>query len=336
MTLNIAVIGCGVMGGDHARTFVGNVPGATLAVIADANAARARTLAQELGVAEASADPLAVIASRNIDAVIVASPDATHHDFVLASVKAGKPVLCEKPLATTSAACLEIVETEAKAGQRLVTVGYQRRFDPAYVEMKDSLASGALGRALMLHCHHRNVAAPSWFTADMAISNSAVHEMDIARWLLDDELTSVDARIPAICKTPEGAPVFLTFDTAKGALVTVEVTNNAAYGYEVKGEAVCEKGTLELAQPTLITRKAELAARHSYPPDWRGRFADAYRLELQSWVRAVAAGTPIGASAWDGYLATFIAETACQSLAGQRRKTITPEKRPGLYGRTQG
>ncbi|MFT3987502.1 Gfo/Idh/MocA family protein [Aestuariivirga sp.] len=335
MTLNIAVIGCGVMGGDHARTFAGNVPGATLAVIADADPARAKALAQELDAAESSADPLAVIASPRIDAVIVASPDATHHGFVLAAVKAGKPVLCEKPLATTSAACLDIVEAEAKAGQRLVTVGYQRRFDPAYVEMKGVLSSGALGRTLMLHCHHRNVAAPSWFTADMAISNSAVHEMDIARWLLDDELITVDARMPKLSATPEGAPVFLTFDTAKGTLVTVEVTNNAAYGYEVKGEAVCEHGTLELAQHALIARKAALAASHSYPPDWRGRFADAYRIELQSWVRAIAGATHTGASAWDGYLATFIAETACQSFTERKSKAITPEKRPGLYGSTQ-
>ena len=103
----------------------------------------------------------------------------------MAAIKAGKPVLCEKPLAPASAECLRVIDAEVRGGKRLVQVGFMRRFDPSYADMKAVLQSGTVGQPLMFHCFHRNVSAPPWFTSIMAITNSAPHEFDIARWLLE-------------------------------------------------------------------------------------------------------------------------------------------------------
>src|SRR4029078_13373 len=142
--------------------------------------------------------------------------------------------------------CLDVIGAEAKLGKQLVQVGYMRRFDSPYVDMKAPRRPGQLGKALMFHCIHRNVSAPSWFDARMAVTNSAVHEFDIARWLLDDELTSVQAYAPGASEAGAGSPVFLVLSTAKGLLVTIEVFNNAGYGYDVWGELGWDKGTLYL------------------------------------------------------------------------------------------
>jgi myo-inositol 2-dehydrogenase/D-chiro-inositol 1-dehydrogenase len=331
MAIRVGIIGTGVMGADHASALHRHVPGAVLKAVYDADAARARQIAEQAGAETVAASPITLIEDGAIDAVLIASPDSTHKELVLACLAARKPVLCEKPLAPAPAECLEIIATEAKLGKRLVQVGYMRRYDPSYVDMKAACAFGQLGKALMLHCFHRNVSAPSWFDAKMAVTNSAVHEFDIARWLLDDEMASVRAYMPGTSQISAGSPVFLVLGTAAGRLVTIEVFPNAGYGYEVRGELVCEKGTLSLREPALIETNAALARTIAYPADWRPRFAAAYRLQLQSWIQLLHAGPGAGANAWDGYAASAVAEAGLTSLAEGRQIKIDLADKPRLY-----
>src|SRR5262245_57410590 len=144
MTIRVGVIGAGVMGTDHARIIAGDVPGAVLQTVCDADGARAKAVGKETGAADVLTDPLAVISSPKIDAVLIASPDATHAPLTIACIEAGKPVLCEKPLAPSGAECLKVIAAEVKAGKRLVQVGFMRRFDPSYTAMKAALAGGGL------------------------------------------------------------------------------------------------------------------------------------------------------------------------------------------------
>lgn len=333
MTVRIGIIGTGIMGADHALTVSRHVPGAILKAVYDADAARAKTVAEAAGAQTIAQNPAALIADKSIDAVLIASPDATHKELTLACLAVHKPVLCEKPLAPTAAECREVIAAEARLGKRLVHVGYMRRFDPAYSEMKKARLTGLIGKTLMFHCFHRNVSAPAWFDAKMAVTNSAVHEFDIARFLLDDELATIEAHIPGAAKLTQGAPVFLVLQTQAGLLVTIEVFVNAAYGYDVRGELVGEKGTVALRQPAVTETNLALGQTTAYPADWRPRFADAYRLQLQAWVRAIAAETALadGANAWDGYAASAIAEAGVRSLAEGHPVEIELGEKPPLY-----
>jgi myo-inositol 2-dehydrogenase/D-chiro-inositol 1-dehydrogenase len=332
MSVRVGIIGVGVMGADHARILASQVPGATIQAVYDFDPARARAVADETSAHSVADDSAALIHDPLVDAVLVASPDHTHKELALACIAARKPVLCEKPLAPTVAECLEVVAAESKLGRRLVQIGYMRRFDPAYVEMKSSLMTGRLGTALIFHCFHRNVSAPAWFNSKMAISNSAVHEFDIARWLLDVELIGIQVFRPkAAAASSPGAPVFLVLETAKGQLVNVEVFNDATYGYDVRGELVCEKGTVSLRAPAHTEMNIGLTQGTAYPADWRPRFADAYRLQALAWINAIANGTTTGAGAWDGYAAAAVAEAGHQSLAENRSIAIRLVDKPALF-----
>lgn len=332
MSIRVGIVGVGVMGADHARTLVSQVPGVELRALYDADPDRAKAVADETGAQAIATDPRALIEDRAVDAVLVASPDQTHRELALACIAARKPVLCEKPLAPTAAECLDVIAAEAKLGRRLVQVGYMRRFDPAYVEMKARLSAGDLGKALIFHCFHRNVSAPAWFDSGMAISNSAVHEFDVAGWMLDSELTAIQAFRPGVASAASaGHPVFLVLETAQGQLVNVEVSNNAAYGYDVRGELVCERGTVSLLSPLRIEVNSDLSRGTAYPADWRPRFADAYRLQALAWVGSILGGTPAGASSWDGYRAALAAEAGLRSLSEGRKASIVAADRPGLY-----
>lgn len=323
MTLAVGVIGLGVMGAEHLRLLREETAGVAVTAICDADAERAGRLAQGAAV---FADPLALIASDRVDAVVIASPDATHAGLALACLGQGKPALCEKPLAATTAESLRIVEAEVALGRRLLQIGYMRRFDPAYVEMKRAADAGVIGDPVLLHNVHRNAAAPDWFTGPMAVTNSFVHEIDISRWLLGAE--PVSATVHA---APGGDPLLITMETDAGQVISTEVFMNARYGYHVHAQLVGRAGTVQMAQPAVTLTNGGLHHGHAYPDNWVPRFRDAYRIQMNDWVRSVASGKAAGASAWDGYVATAVAEQVVTALQGGARVNLSLGARPDLY-----
>lgn len=326
MSLAVGVIGAGVMGSHHARLLRVSTGGAHLEAVCDADPARARAAA---GGARAVSDPLALISDPRVDAVVVASPDATHATLALACLEQGKPVLLEKPIASSAAEGWQVVEAEAAQGRRLVQVGYMRRFDGAYQEMKRAAEAEEIGAPVLLHNVHRNQSAPDWFTGPMPITNSFVHEIDISRWLLGSEM--VAARVHA---GPGGEPLLITMETDRGEIVSSEVFINAAYGYHVHAELVGRAGTVGMAPPTQILTNHRGHGGFGFPDNWVPRFAQAYRDQMQAWVRSAGTGVPAGASAWDGFCATALAEQVASGLGrGTVRLELPP--RPSLYDRAR-
>lgn len=323
MTLAVGVIGLGVMGAEHLRLLREETAGVRVTAICDADSERAGQLAQGAVV---FADPIALIASDKVEAVVIASPDATHAGLALACLSAGKHALCEKPLATSAADALRVVDAEVALGRRLLQIGYMRRFDPAYVEMKRIADAGGIGSPVLLHNIHRNAAAPEWFTGPMAVTNSFVHEIDISRWLLGSDLVSA-----IVHEAPGGDPILITMETDKGEIVSTEVFMNAHYGYHVHAQLVGRTGTVQMAQPSVTVTNSGLHHGHEWPENWVPRFRDAYRVQITAWVRSVATGSPAGASAWDGYVATAVAEQVVTALQTGAKAKLFLGARPALY-----
>ncbi|HEY0246826.1 MAG TPA: Gfo/Idh/MocA family oxidoreductase [Gryllotalpicola sp.] len=319
MAVRIGVIGAGVMGSDHARTIAHATSGAVLTAIADIDLARAQALAGALGADVATADPAELIGSSEVDAVLVASHDSTHTGLVLACIAAGKPVLCEKPLALDLDDCARIITAERASGRRLVSVGFSRRFDPALVELKQALDAGEIGRPLLAHAVHRNVSNDPSGDSASTVLNSAIHELDQTPWLLSAPIVEVGWHAPASTSLlPQRQdPQLILLRTADGALTTVEVFVNAVYGYDVRLEVVGETGTLALGNPAAVIRDTALTRQTAYPADWRPRYAAAYRAEVGSWVEAIARGDYGGsalAGAVDGYRATAVAHAVIAAM----------------------
>ena len=196
MTLNVGVIGTGKIGQEHIRRLTEALAGARVVAVSDADAVRAKEVAAKVAAAKAYPTGEELIAAKDVDAVIVASWGDTHAAYVLAAIKAGKPVFCEKPMATTEADCSAIIDAEAAFGRRLVQVGFMRRFDAQYRAMKEAIQKGAIGLPLMFHSVHRNASSPAHFKATMAITDTAVHDIDIARFVLDDEPVAIAVKAP--------------------------------------------------------------------------------------------------------------------------------------------
>ena len=139
MAVRFAVVGAGVMGADHARIVARELRGAVLQVVCDTCKPAARKAADSHGALDATTDPSATISRKDVDAVIIASPDRTHAALTKECIGKGKKVLCEKPLSQSSRECLDVMAEEQRAGERRVQIGFMRRYDQSYVEMKDAL-----------------------------------------------------------------------------------------------------------------------------------------------------------------------------------------------------
>jgi myo-inositol 2-dehydrogenase/D-chiro-inositol 1-dehydrogenase len=334
MSVRIAIIGAGIMGTDHARIVAEDLAGATLQVVCDAALGRAKKIADEFGAADVSVDPIKTIRRDDVDAILIASPDDTHAPLALAAIGAGKPVLCEKPLSQSAKECLGVIDAEVSRGRQFVQLGFMRRFDPSYRDMKAGLDDGALGPAIMMHNFHRNVEAPANFTGQMAITNSAPHEFDVARFVLSADYTAISVFHPtSVNASATGSPVFMVLETDRGQLVNIEINNNAAYGYDVRGELVGEKGSIFLNASAHTRRNSELMTYERYAQDWRQRFAEAYRLQNKAFVNFVRTGVfpAIASNAWDGYCAALVAEAGVEALRTGERVTLAKTDRPSLY-----
>jgi myo-inositol 2-dehydrogenase/D-chiro-inositol 1-dehydrogenase len=334
MTLRVGVVGTGMMGRFHVERLAGGVANAEVVAVSDVYVEGAKQVAEQVD-ARVYSDGHELVNDGQVDAVLIASPGFTHEEFTLACLAADKPVLCEKPLAPTVDACLRVLEAEAAKPRRLVQVGFMRRYDDDFRALKASVDDGRVGRPLLLHCRHRNATVPPGFTSDMMITDSVVHDIDVTRWLLGQEIvatTVFKARPSSLA--PEGLedPQMVVFETADGVVVDVESFVTCQYGYDIRYELVGESGTLALGEHPGVQVRAEGRYQGPVPADYRERFGAAYQRELQEWVTGVLDGQVTGPSAWDGYATTAVAEAAVESQTKGGRVAVELVERPSLYG----
>src|SRR5260370_38012319 len=218
-------------------------------------------------------------------------------------MEAGRRAFGENPLATTEAACSRIVDAEAAVGRRMVMVGFMRRYDVGYRGMKQILSEGGIGAPLIMHSAHRNASVPASVTSEMIVVDTCVHDIDIARWLLDSEVAATQVLRPR--RSSRAAehlqdPLALLLEMCRGTLVVIEALVNCGYGYDIRGEIVGETGTVEPAESSSVIVKREGQYSGRVPGDWRGRVGRGYDVELQGGGTGPSAGAAAGPNYGEG------------------------------------
>jgi myo-inositol 2-dehydrogenase/D-chiro-inositol 1-dehydrogenase len=208
-----------------------------------------------------------------------------------------------------------------------------RRFDAQCRAMKETVASGAIGAPLIFLSGHRNPSVPGYYTQNNALTDTAVHDIDIARFLLDDEPAAISVKTPR--KNSRGGgladPLFTLIEMRGGSLVTIETSVNVAYAYDIRGEIVGETGVVTLAERNDGVVKSNGVFAGRVPGDWRERFMTAFDTEFREWLSAAAGGGAAGPSAWDGYVATVVSAAGVRAIESGEREPIKLRERPALY-----
>jgi myo-inositol 2-dehydrogenase / D-chiro-inositol 1-dehydrogenase len=336
MTINIGVIGTGAIGEDHARRITQTLAGGKIVAVNDVNLEQARSVVDRLGLeAEVYASGLELVAANNVDAVLVCSWGPTHEEFVLAAIAAGKYVFCEKPLAVTAEGCLNIVKAEVAAGKRLVQVGFMRRYDKGYQMLKQAIDSNEIGEPLMLHCAHRNATVPDRYVTSMAIVDTAIHELDALRWLLDDDYKTMQVVYPKRTRNRFdhlADPQILLIETLKGVRIDLEIFVNCQYGYDIQCSVVGEEGIANLPEPQSLQMRKGAKLSHEILVDWKDRFIESYDVELQDFIRGCEKDSIGGPSSWDGYAAAVAADAAVTAQESGQVEPVVMAERPAFYG----
>ncbi|NKN39259.1 Gfo/Idh/MocA family oxidoreductase [Agrobacterium sp. a22-2] len=334
MTLRIGVIGTGAIGRDHARRINKVLQGGRIVALSDVNIASCEAVKNDIAPdAQIFTTGEELIASPDVDAVLVTSWGATHEQYVLAAIAAGKPCFCEKPLATTAEGARRIVDAEVAFGRRLVQVGFMRRYDAGYLALK-KIVDSQIGAPLMVHAAHRNPAVPEQYVTPMAIHDTLIHEIDVLRWLLDDDYVSAQVVFPRVSSHSHAKlrdPQIVLLETKKGVRIDVEVFVNCRYGYDIQCQVVGEEGLANLPEPLSVVMRKDASLQNAILTDWKDRFIASYDVELQDFILAAAKGTASGPSSWDGYVAAITSD-AC--VAAQETGAIVPialPPRPILY-----
>jgi myo-inositol 2-dehydrogenase/D-chiro-inositol 1-dehydrogenase len=335
MDLRIGVIGTGAIGEDHIRRLTNTINGAKVVALTDINVDNAKRIADKYG-AEFYETGEEVIEAPEVDAIVIASWDPTHAQYVLAAIKAGKFVFCEKPLATSANDCKKIVAAEIAGGKQLVQVGFMRRFDKGYRQIKAVIEDGKIGEPLMLHCVHRNRIPGPKHTTEMNIKNSVIHEIDVLRWLLDEDYKTAQVLMPKSSRLAEEGlsdPQIVLLETKSGVRIDVESFVNCQYGYDVQCEVVGETGTVRLPDPANVVMRSKGAYSYEIFSDWSDRFIEAYDIEFQEWVDAVKQNVVKGPTAWDGYVACVTADACTEARENSTIVTINTPERPKFYNK---
>ncbi|WP_167133281.1 Gfo/Idh/MocA family protein [Paramicrobacterium chengjingii] len=333
--VRVAVVGAGMMGADHISRLTHRVSGAFVSAIVEPDAARADAAAAKAPGAQTFASLEQAISADIVDAVLIATPGQFHEPVILPALGANLPILCEKPLTQEPESSRRVLEAEQKLDKPHIQVGFMRRFDREYEQLRELVTSNYAGELMMLRCVHRNPSVPDAYHQNMLITDSVVHEFDVAPWLAGSDVTSVEVKHPrrnSLAPERLKEPILVIIELANGVLVDVEMNVSIQFGYQVATEAVFEKGTARIGQPSGLERWQDGRVFQREHADFTTRFADAYDTEVQRWVRAVQNGTNVdGPNAWDGYKVALACEAGVTALNEGGIVQIPHEERPAFY-----
>ncbi len=320
--VGFAVLGCGRIGRMHANNLA-HRPDAELICVYDVQTEYAAQVAAALDVRQADSVDHA-LADPAVEAVLIASSTDTHVELIIASIRAGKAVLCEKPI-DLDLARAERCWTEIAPLEPTVMIGFNRRFDPSFSALRRRVQSGEIGSVEQVVITSRDPTPPPLAYVKVSgglLRDMTIHDLDMARFLVGDivEVSAFGACLinPAIGEAGDIDTAMLTLRAGSGALVHINNSRRCAYGYDQRLEVFGQKGML-IAGNRHETSVQAYVADHAGAADpvlnfFVQRYVDAYIGEIAHLIDCVRTGSAPTSDFQDGLQAMRLADAASESL----------------------
>lgn len=323
--LNVAVLGAGRIGQVHGAA-IAAVHETVLKAVADPIDAAAQAMAEKYGCDVRSIEEIE--RSTDIDAVVICTPTDTHADLIERFARSGKAVFCEKPIDLDVERAMACIDAVAQSGTTLM-LGFQRRFDPDFYALKQVIDQGEIGEVEMVTLTSRDPGAPpaEYIARSGGIfRDMTIHDFDVARWLLGEEVTGVFATASVLVDPNIGelgdfdsANVVLT--TASGKQATITNSRRATYGYDQRIEVHGSKGSVSASnhhQARVEVANGKGYTRPVLVDFFMTRYTQAYTAEIQAFVNAIRSDQAPPTTGQDGLMALVLAEAASRSVQSGR------------------
>jgi myo-inositol 2-dehydrogenase/D-chiro-inositol 1-dehydrogenase len=333
MTVRFGLLGAGRIGKVHARAIAGD-PRARLVAVTDAMPEAAAAIARDYGATVRSIDEIA--SSPDIDAVLICTPTDTHADLIEQFAKAGKAIFCEKPVDLSVQRVRDCLGVVSKTGAKLM-VGFNRRFDPDFMAVRAAIDAGHIGKVEMVTITSRDPGAPpvDYIKRSGGIfRDMTIHDFDMARWLLGEEVETVVAQASVLTDSAIGEAgdfdsVNVILRTASGRQAVITNSRRASYGYDQRIEVLGSEGSVSAENMREANIEVATGKGYTRPPllnFFMSRYVAAYANEIASFIAAVEDGAPMPTTGEDGLQALVLAEAAVQSVATGRAIAVADIK----------
>jgi myo-inositol 2-dehydrogenase/D-chiro-inositol 1-dehydrogenase len=325
MTIRFALLGAGRIGKVHAKAVTGN-PDAKLVAVADAMPDAAKAIAQQYNCEIRTIDQ--ILASKDVDAVVVCTPTDTHADLIEKFSNARKAIFCEKPIDLSVARVQEVLKT-VKKNKSILMVGFNRRFDPHFMAVRAAIDAGEIGEVEMVTIVSRDPGPPpvDYIKRSGGIfRDMTIHDFDMARFLLGEEIDSVSAQASvlvdkAIGKAGDYDSVSVMLSTRSGRHATISNSRRASYGYDQRIEAHGTKGAVSAENQRAVSIEVATSTGYRRPPlldFFMTRYTQAYANEIAAFIDAIAGKRPAKPDGADGLAALALADAALKSVKERR------------------
>lgn len=326
--VNVGLIGAGRIGRVHAENLAYRIPQAQVVAVADVFQEAAQKCAADFHIPTIAPDPQAIFDDPQIDAVIICSSTDTHARFMVAAAAAGKHIFCEKPIALNLAKIDEALAAVDRAGVKL-QIGFNRRFDPNFKQVHDWVVEGKIGTPHLVRITSYDPAPPpiDYIKGSGGIFlDMTIHDFDMARYLINDEVEEVYAAggvlvDPAIGAAGDIDTAVITLRYTNGAIGTIDNSRRAVYGYDQRIEVLGSAGGIAVSNNT--PHKAVYSNTegvHSALPLYffLERYTEAYVAEIKAFIECIQLDTPPPVTGLDGRIPVVMGIAAWTSYRENR------------------
>lgn len=321
MAIRIGAVGLGRLGYQHAYNLRFGIPNAQLVALCDMNEEKLRATAQQWGVAHAYTDYAAMLENPDLDAVAITSPSHLHTAQIAAALERGLHVFCEKPLGTTVEECLIAEEAVRKHPDRVVMLGFMRRYDDSYAYARKMVVEGKIGKPILFRGYSQDpesaikgAIAYAGHSGGQFI-DMAVHDIDLARWFMGSDPKTIFAiggcyAHPEFGQYKDGDNVAALMHLQNGAMAFLFAGRTAPHGYNVETEIIGTQGILRIAsvpQKNMVEILDAHGVRRECSQDFIERFGSAYLNEMNEFIACISEGRKPEVTVFDGTKCTEIA-----------------------------
>lgn len=330
--ISVALIGSGRAGMIHARNFKGSVPNARITAVCDPVKETAQAAADELELENSYTDYREVMALKDIDAVIIATPTKYHCEIVEAAACAGKHILCEKPMAMTVEEC-NLMNAAAKKHGVILQIAFMRRFDASFEAAKSMIDAGEIGDVVMVKSNTRGPSIPKPWMYDITKSNGPLaevcsHDIDSLRWFTGSDFKTVFA-IGGNFRCPDAKKDFPEFydnvtlnaSFANGCQGMIDGAQGVLYGYDARCEILGTKGCIYLgntSENSVTLCRSNMQKSAEYINSWKYLFREAYLGEDCDFISAILEQREPRVTAYDGKMAVLTVNAGNLSIKEKR------------------